>query len=249
MGRGALVGVILMGLGGCVEARPYLSRTTDIWAQNAAQTATPGLRIGVGLGALVAELCSLEADDWQVRIAAGVTPAQEVGDWLGLGDGVVERDEPTGLYSVVFADVSVVMAAGDDAQSVDLIIEATTPTALFEVTLGRTDDQAEDTGGMQDLLMSSMRTSECDTSERQVAALLEPSYQDWSLDFASSSEEALVWQEGTVLPAQGQIAWSGTTDVGRAVLDTDDASSIHDNLWPATASGEDWSADVEVALE
>ncbi len=124
---------------------------------------------------------------------------------------------------------------------------------------GGTDDTepASDTGIEQDesgtLASAVLATSLCGTDERKVTGTM--SYPisveyEWSVTIEPAEDEAgAAFAADALFPSRGSLTWSGSTEIGRATLTTDDASAIADGQWPATISGRGWSASVGVLLE
>jgi hypothetical protein len=238
----------------CLEDRDLLAPVAQARGELVAEEAQPAARAALGMAALGAALCGYSLEDWQ---AMGETPElpEELGAWFSIdGPGVIKGYPARGQYDLTWSGASFF------GQDVTLAVTVATPMSAFTVSLnepGGAADTGADTGaGLQagqPLAAAVLSTSSCGGEQPQVAGSLSfPISGDyaWAVELKpAEDDDGLVFDPGTILPLRGGLGWSGTTDLGRASLQTDDASLISDGAWPATAAGRRWEARVSLELD
>jgi hypothetical protein len=249
-------------LPGCFEGRDVLDPVAQARADAVAVEALPAVQAAVGMVAVGGELCGYTLEQWQdMGTGAPELPA-DLAAWFGIEEPGVLRAYPArGQYDVTWGGA--VFFGQDVALKVTVATPMTALTVLIDEPGTADDTGLEDTGATQDvaesLASAVLATSGCGGGDHLVTGTL--SYPisgdyDWAVTVAGAEgegededEDGMAVPDGALLPARGTLSWSGTTAYGRASMQTEDASTIADDAWPATVSGRDWEAGVSLPLE
>jgi hypothetical protein len=257
MTRPLLLLASLLALAGCVADRELVQPVAQARAEIAADDARPAALAAIGLAGVGAALCRYSLEDWQAMNDRAPELPDELAAWFALeGDGVMRSYPARGQYEIVWSGGSFF---GED---ISLDVTVGTPMSAFSLYLrqagnpGQEDTGPADSGPGHDehefLASALLSTSGCATDTRQVMGNLSfpisGSY-DWDLELqGAEGDDGVAFERGQLLPVRGALLWSGVTSFGRASLQTDDASEITEQRWPATASGRNWGAPVELEL-
>jgi hypothetical protein len=244
-------------LAGCVADRDLVQPVAQARAEIAAEDARPAVQAALGLAGVGAAMCGYSLEDWQAMGDRAPELPEALAAWFSLEeDGVMRAYPARGQYEIVWS------GGRFFGQDVRLELTVGTPMSAFSLYLRQAADAAQedtgpaDSGPDQDeresLASALLATSSCASELSQVTGKLSfpisGSY-DWELELqGAEGDQGVAIERGSVLPARGALLWSGVTSFGRATLQTEDASVITEQRWPATASGRDWEAGVELDL-
>lgn len=249
-GAGALAGLILGS--GCSSERSYLPPTLEAWGEQVVEAADPAARVGLGMASLAAATCALDQDDWDQAVQSGLELEEGAVSWWGMnGSASVDREDASGLVEVAFDPVELLMEQ-DSAFEVFVTLYPVIPTEEIRVVLSterHADTGGGDTGTEATLVSTDFATRNCGPSTRQVSGTMTYEAAGWTVSVPEDTDSYAGWEAGGTLPVEGDMAWSGTSDAGRANLLTEDASLREGWSWTAEVWGQDWSTEVVLELE
>ncbi len=241
----------------CVQTRDLLEPVAQARADIVAEEALPAAHASVGMAAVGAALCGYSLEDWQGRGGSAPDLPDEVAAWFSLDDPGVMRAYPArGQFELTWGGGEFF------GQEVALKVTVATPMTAFTVYLDQASaagvgdtglaDTATDHDDSATLASAALSTSSCAGEFPQVAGSLSfpvSGEYSWAVGLhGGEGDEGMAFAQDALLPSRGQLSWSGVASFGRANLQTDDASIIADDSWPATASGRGWQAPVGVVL-
>jgi len=269
--------LLLLFGSGCLQDYPVLGSTAQAYAEAVAAEAQPGLRAGVGMAAVAAELCAYPMDDWESMTDGRPPLPDEIADWFGVDSTASILSVPTqGLYTVFYSggsffdqtiglqivvvtpmsSLTVYITDGSAGQVAETDTDTDTDTDVQVWGKGTGDTGGEDTGdssgGVAILATAVLQAETCGAEERAISGSVNFGLEDgatWDVTMPGGEESFLMFPEGQVLPSASSVMWTGTTEIGRAVLLTNDASEIEDGVWPATVNTNEWTATVDFELQ
>lgn len=227
--------VAFLVLAACVEDRGVLDGTARAWTDQSIQTATPPLRVSLGMAALAAEVCSYELADWTSFHEVGsLTLSSPVAAWFEVDPVAQVTGTPAqAVYQVVLAQGR----AFD--RDVAVVLDVQTPMAAFTVSI------LQDNVAGATLAEALVTTAGCSGGEPGVSGSVSfevDGDEGWSVVLpAADGEDNPVFASGDVLPSAGTLGFSGRLSPGRVQIQTGDAATIQDRGWPVSVSGPDWT--------
>jgi hypothetical protein len=246
-----LLALVLLTSVACLQDRDTLEPVAQAYADEVLAEATPALRAGLGMAAVGAAVCGHSLGDWQGMDT--VTLPAELADWFGVErEGALLSYPATGQFAATWGGGRFF---GSD---VALKLSVATPMSAFTVSIDEATgagDTGADSGigeeGGGTLASAVLASTLCGSDEPMLSGVVSyPIAGDygWELSLQAAEDDAgMAWGDDALVPSRGALSWSGSTELGRSALLTDDASSVQDGLWPATVTGRGWSA--QVALE
>lgn len=233
----------------CADELPLLSVRSEALAQDTLALAQPPIVTAVGFVALSAAFCGMGDAAWEGAPSEIEAPSS-IAEWFDMSAlGLHDHNPSTGVHQITFSDARVLGYAAR------IQLSATTPTESLRVmaesdekepvTLTESHFTATGCEGKRHRLQGEISFA---TAEQQDQKVLIPTSDE-------SSEGAMVFDGISILPLQGDLAWSGTADSGRVSLKTVDASAIEEEQgswrWDATIegrSGKRWVEEVQIVL-
>lgn len=241
----------------CPADRALLEPVAQARGELVVAAAQPAVQASVGMAAVTAALCGTTLEEWQAMGSTAPALPDPVAAWFGLGEpGALKAYPARGQFSLTWGGGSFF------GQDVALVVDVATPMSAFVVQIveaghAAADDTALDTGSAADpaqaLASGVFATTSCGGEAPQLTGTLSfpiSGEYGWAVSLVAGEEDdGMVVLPGAVLPSRGGLSWSGTVDFGRATLLTDDASTIAEDRWPATAAGRGWETSVGLALD
>ncbi len=241
----------------CVRDRSLIEPVAQARAELVAETAQPAAHAAVGMTALGAALCGYSLEDWQGMGTSAPQLPSDLVAWFSVDpSGVMHAYPARGQYEITWSDGSFF------GQDVSLKVTVGTPMSAFTVYLSEPGDAGQDDTGPSEtgigqsegeiLASAVLSSSGCGDGDHLVSGNLSfPVSGDYSWDVTvqgAEDEDGMAFEEDALYPSRGSMSWSGIAEFGRATLVTDDASTIADLAWPATASGRGWESTVDLSL-
>lgn len=215
-------------------AHPTLQPVVEAEAAAIRDDASLAVARALGGAAVVASVCADTQSDWRQRGGTTLSLPAEVSGLLGRSDVAdVAYDDSSGQAQVIWAE---------DADGVQLRLVVDRPQSSFILR----EQVLSDTGSPAQSLELRYTSDGCRESPSVgLSGSLDEPYFPSSL----SDDAPLVFATlGAIAPSSGAMSWQDASLRARR-LTTDDAASLSDWRWSASAIGEDWTWPVELELQ